>query len=53
MIRKPVGEIDPAYIRKNLDSLRAIGGVYDLIAVAVEQEHKEILNGDTVPSAER
>ena len=35
--------LDPAYIQRNIQSLAAIGGLYDLIAWEVETRHADIL----------
>jgi hypothetical protein len=34
---------DPAFIQRNVMTLSQIGGIYDLLALAVEKDHKEIL----------
>ena len=37
------GDWDPRYIQANLFTLAQIGGIYDLIALQVEQDHIELL----------
>ena len=37
------GAPDPRYIQTNLYTLTRIGGVYDLIALQVEEDHSELL----------
>ena len=34
---------DPAYVQRNIQTLSAIGGVYDFVALMVEQDHIELL----------
>lgn len=36
--------LDPAFIQRNVESLSVIGGVYDLLALVVEHDHREILH---------
>lgn len=40
---KPVDSPDPAFIQRNVETLSAIGGVYDYIAQWVEYDHRDIL----------
>lgn len=41
MSREP--NLDPAYLQRNVESLSAIGGAYDFLAIMVEEAHKHIL----------
>lgn len=34
---------DPAFVRANVRSLSVIGGIYDLVAIAVYEDHRELL----------
>lgn len=34
---------DPAHVQHNIETLAAIGGLYDLIAARVEDDHSDIL----------
>lgn len=40
---KPRDPVDPAFIQKNIESCAVIGGLYDLIALSLEHDHREIL----------
>lgn len=43
---------DPAFVRRNVRTLSVVGGVYDLVALAVYEDHRELLAEAGFPTYE-